>query len=192
MTHSLQPTAAARRKYRMKRSVAGISLAAFGAAFELASRHVPAMREEIASWDMGRRVTIGILPNGPKITIENRGDRIANLGGGDYDPALSILFKNIDSALLVFLGRIGADGAVAENRITVWGNNAHAMQATRAMQIVQAYLFPDFILKHTFKRPPHYTFAQRLAKLRIMGELAPVMIMASLRSDNQPNGDDHE
>jgi len=190
MTYALQPSAAAQRKYSLKRTVASVSLAAFGAAFELVSRHVPAMQEEIAGWDEGRRVVIGVLPKGPKITIEKKGNRIVNLGGDEFKADLHILFKNMDSALLIFTGRLGADGAVAENRVTVWGNNGHAMQATRAMQIVQSYLFPMFILKNTFKRPPDYTFSQRLVKMRIMGALTPHMILASYRSTNQHNGDD--
>ena len=159
-----------------KRALCKGALLGLAAVFELASRYVVEMQREIADWSEGRRVTIGVLPSGPHITIEKRGDRIVYVGPDPGDASVSILFKNLDSAILVFTGQIGAPWAVAENRVCVHGSNAEAIQVTRAMAIVQTYLFPGPILKKTFKRPPQLTVAQRLNKARIMGLLTPAMI----------------
>jgi len=164
-----------------KRVLCRGSLLALAAVFELASRYVPEMQAEIDGWDEGRRVTIGVLPSGPYITIEKSRGRIRYMGSQPGDASVSIFFKNLDSAVLVFTGQLGAAWAVAENRVCVHGSNSEALQVTRAMAVVQTYLFPALILKKTFKRPPQLSAAQLANKARIMGLLAPVMARLARR-----------
>lgn len=159
-----------------KRALCRASLLGLAAVFELASRYVPEMRDEIRDWEDGRRVTLGVLPSGPHITIQKDGERIRYLGARPVDPSVSILFKNLDSAVLIFTGQLGAPWAVAENRVCVHGSNSAAIQVTRAMAIVQAYLFPGLILNKIFKRPPRLTAVQLANKARIMALLTPAMI----------------
>ena len=164
-----------------KSALCRTSLLALGMTFELASDRAPEMADELASWDEGRRVGIGVLPAGPHITIEKRGSRLAYLGSGLADPHVAILFKNLDSAVLVFTGQIGAHHAVAENRVIVRGSNHQAMEATRAMAIVQTYLFPGLMLKKTFKRPPRLSRAQLWAKGRVYAALVPALVRGAGR-----------
>jgi len=166
---------------KLKETVAQTSLLALGVTFELASEHVPEMKEEISTWEEGRRVGIGVLPQGPFITIAKEGDLIRYLGRGLKDPDIAILFKNLDSAILLFTGQLGAAQAVAENRICVHGMNTMGMEVTRAMAIVQTYLFPGLILKNTFKRPPELSAWQIANKARIMGLLTPMLMFAAFR-----------
>jgi hypothetical protein len=152
------------------------SLMALGVTFELASKYVDEMKAEIAGWEEGRKVGMGVLPNGPSITIQKSGNGIRYLGSGLQEPDVSILFKNLDSAVMIFTAQLGSHEAVAENRIRIHGDNALAMQATRAMAIVQTYLFPGILLKKTFKRPPKLTGKQIAIKAKIMGLLTPKLI----------------
>lgn len=164
---------------RAKREVCAITLAVFGRAFELVSERVPAFAEEISTWEEGRRVVIGVLPQGPFMTIEKRGKRVVYLGPGSQNPTISILFKNLDSALLIFTGQLGAPYAVAENRVIIHGENAKAMQATRAMALVQTYLFPGLILKRTFKRPPKLSASELATKAAIYALLTPRLVFGA-------------
>jgi hypothetical protein len=164
-----------------KRVTARVSLLALGVTFELTSKYVAEMQEEIADWEDGRNVGIGVLPNGPSITIRKEGDRLKYLGSGLQDPEISILFKNLDSALMIFTGQLGSPQAVAENRICVQGNTYKAMQVTRAMAIVQTYLFPGIVLKSSFKRPPKLSSEQLAIKAKIMGLLTPMLLKASFK-----------
>lgn len=165
----------------VKKTVSQASLMALGVTFELTSLHVPEMKEEIAAWEDGRRVAIGVMPLGPFVTIAKDNERIRYLGRGLKDPDISILFKNLDSAVLVFTGQMGAPQAVAENRVCVHGNNAKAMEVTRGMAIVQTYLFPGLILEKTFKRPPRLSPMQLATKAKIMGLLTPALAMAAFK-----------
>ncbi len=159
-----------------KRVVAQTSLLALGVTFNLCSRYVPAMQKEIETWPEGFRVGIGVLPEGPRMTLEKREGRIHYLGMDYQDPVLKIQFKNLDSAVLIFTGQLGAPLAVAENRVTIEGNNGQAMQVTRAMAIVQTYLFPGLILNATFKRPPKLSLGELATKAKIMALLTPYLV----------------
>ncbi|MFA6032434.1 MAG: hypothetical protein WC889_06005, partial [Myxococcota bacterium] len=147
---------------------------ALGAAFELCSERVPELAREIADWEEGRRITIGVHPSGPYVSIEKRGQRIACMGPVKAEhPDLQIRFKNLESALLIFTAQMGGHDAVVECRVGVTGDNAMAMQMNRAMAIVQAYLFPAILHHRLFKRAPRMTTAQLAVKAQIMGLLAP-------------------
>lgn len=157
-----------------KRFLAKTSLLAFGAGFELVSRHVEAMQNEIEAWDDGRKVGIGVWPGELAITIEKRAkDNIAYLGFGLKEPDVTILFKNLDSAILLFMAQLGAANAVAERRVIVHGDNALAMQVTRTMAIVQSYLFPTVLLKPIFKRAPKLGSKELMNKALIYAKLIP-------------------
>ena len=170
-----------------KRALCKTSLLALGTAFELVSRRVPALQKEIAAWEEGRRILLGVLPSGPHMRIEKRGDRIAFLGMGEGSEdagtaaGTKILFKNLDSAVMVFVGMMGAHQAVAENRVSVHGSNRKAMEMTRAMAIVQTYLFPGLILKRTFKRPPKLSGRELATKAGIYASLVPALAITAWR-----------
>lgn len=170
-----------------KRALCRTSLLALGTAFELVSQRVPELQAEIAGWEEGRTVSLGVAPAGPHMRIRKRGARIVFLGMGlgskeaGTAADTSILFKNLDSAVMVFAGLIGSHEAVAENRVSVHGSNHKAMEMTRAMAIVQTYLFPDLMLKRTFKRPPKLTLRQLATKAGIYASLVPALAVTAWR-----------
>jgi hypothetical protein len=149
--------------------------------FELCSKRVPELGSEIAGWDEGHRVSLGVLPSGPYITLRKRGGQIEYLGPGLYRPRLAILFKNLDTALMMFSGQLGAAEGTAEQRVVVQGDLAHVMQAQRAMAIVQSYLFPAFMMKNAVKRPVKMRPAQLATKAYIMSMLIPKVLATALR-----------
>jgi hypothetical protein len=172
----------AQAAFTAKGALAKTSLIALGATFELVSELVPEMKEEIADWEEGRKVTIGVLPKGPFITIQKVGNRIKYLGASQKEPDLCVYFKNLESAVLLFTAQIGAPQAVAENRVCVHGSNYKAMQATRAMAIVQTYLFPGILLDMTFKRPPKLDAKHIAIKAKVMGLLTPRLVAVAGRN----------
>lgn len=162
----------------VKKVVCRVALAALGVTFELCGRMVPEMHRELEGWREGLRVGIGVLPSGPDVTVKHLGGGFRYLGDGLQTPDVSILFKNLESAMLVFTAQIGAHTAVAEDRVIVRGPNDAAMAVTRAMAIVQTYLFPGVLLERTFKRPPRLGPRQLATKAAIMGLLVPELAKA--------------
>lgn len=157
--------------YKLKKSVVSTSLLALATAFEIVSKYSPELKAELADWEDGRVFSLGVLPDGPAITLKKMGDKIRYIGKGVKDPHLAIYFKNLDSALLPLTGQMGAHTAFAQHRAILHGNVADAMQINRAMAIVQNYLMPGIILKKICKRAPKLTGKQLLLKARVMATL---------------------
>jgi len=168
------------RAYRSKRAIVNTSLVASGVAFELVSKHSPELKAEIADWEEGRVFSLGVLPDGPAVSLKKEGDRIRYLGKGYKNPKLKLLFKNIDCARLMMTGKTSSSAAFAQHRTILHGNIVEAMQVSRAMAIMQSYLFPRSVLKKSMKRPPKLTLAQRLLKARIMATLG-IAILVNIR-----------
>ena len=168
-----EPTAA----YKAKEFVAKTSLLALGVTFELASKYDPDLQKEIETWPEDMVFSMGILPNGPCMSAKREGNRVRYLGLGLHNPDLIFYFKNLDSALLSFTGQIGTHTAVAQCRIAVHGNTSDGMKVARAMNIVQAYLFPGILLRMTYKRAPKFTPAQLWIKTKVMAMLTPGLVL---------------
>ena len=166
--------------YKAKKAVVETSLLALGVAFEMVSKRSAEFKSEIADWEEGRIFSLGVLPDGPAISLKKEGDRVRYLGKGHKGSKLKLLFKNIDSALLLVTGRMGAHTAYAQHRSILHGNIVQAVQVSRAMSIVQSYLAPGFALKKTCKRPPKLSPPQLLLKARVMATLA-IGILINIR-----------
>ena len=163
--------------YKVKELVMKTSLLAFGVTFELVSKWSEELKKELADWEEGRVFGLAVMNNGPAMSIRKEGDHVKYLGLSLKDPKLTIYFKNVDAALLIFTGQIGSHMGFIEHRAICHGNLYEAMQAARAMNLVQKYLMPGFILNKTFKVPPKFSFADYLLKGKVMALLTPYLIL---------------
>lgn len=163
-------------KYEKKKSLVETLLVLFGVVFEKLSKCCREFQAELDDWEDGWVFAIGVLPNGPWISLKKEGGVMRYLGKGRQNPRLTILFKNLDCALFPLMGSMGADTAFIQRRAILHGNIAEAMQVSRAMAIVQAYTLPGFVLKKICKRPPKLTPRQLLLKARILAGLAPRLL----------------
>lgn len=168
--------------YMAKEAVAATSLLALGTAFELASRLSVDIKKEIAQWEDGFTFCLGVHPDGPYMTARKEGNAVKFLGMDKIDPDVAIIFKNLDSALMVFTGGIGNATAGAQKRFAILGNVTLAMQLNRVLCLVQMFLLPGIILNKTFKRPPKLSFSQLLVKGGVMAGLTPVLALNAYSS----------
>jgi len=166
---------------RSKYELVDMVLTVMGVAFEEASKWVPELQEEIAPWNEGRRCAMGVLPKGPHITLEKRGDRIRFLGKGRTDSDVAFLFKNLDAAVLVLTAQMSAHQAMAECRIILDGRISHGMEMNRALTLVETYLFPEFILEKILKRAPHLNAYQLITKGTFYAALMPALVKTGLK-----------
>jgi hypothetical protein len=166
---------------RSKYELIDITLTVIGVAFGEVSKRAPDLKQEISSWNDGRRCALGVLPKGPYITLEKSGDHIHYLGKKRLDPHMTFLFKNLDSAMLVLTAQMSAHQALAESRILLDGQVSYGMELNRALAIVETYLFPQFILNKIFKRPPTLNVYQLAAKGFIYAAMGPALIKNGLK-----------
>jgi hypothetical protein len=156
-------------------------LLAVGVAFEVAARLNRALRDEISVWAEGFVFSLGVLPHGPSIAIKKTGRGVRCFGKGLPNPNVAILFKNIDGALLVFLGRIGTPVAAAQRRFIVHGPIAESSQVARTLAIVQSFLFPRIVVDKTYRRPPRLGASGLPIKAAIYLALVPGLILRAVR-----------
>ncbi|MGC8492258.1 MAG: hypothetical protein ACP5SH_11025 [Syntrophobacteraceae bacterium] len=161
---------------KAKRAYLAVALRVFGAAFEAVTRNSVECKKELADWEEGRRFALGVEPSGPYVTLEKKGSVIRMIGTGLEEPHLSILFKDLDSAMMVFTTCMGVVQATAENRALIRGDNARAMEVIRVLDIIMTYLLPGFVLKKNFRRAPRFGPLQYLVMLRIYAALFPALV----------------
>jgi hypothetical protein len=163
--------------YKVKEFYCQTTLKALGTAFELVSKWDPELQDEIADWEENLVFSMGILPNGPYMTAQREGRRVRYLGLGEKNPSVSILFKNMDSALMSFTGQIGTPGLAAQRRFLVKGSVSESIKVARGLEIVQKFLFPSIILNKIFKNPPRYSYEQLLTKAKVYAAIGPAIAM---------------
>lgn len=168
-------------RYRAQSALVSTALRALGATFELVSKHSPELGAELTHWDEGRTVCMGVLPAGPNMTFRHESGRIRYVGMVQQNPDVAMLFKNMESAVMTLTGQMGAHTTSIQKRVVVHGNITHAMQAMRAMGIVQKFLLPGLILANTCKNPPRLTRAELLIKARVMVALTPQLLSTFVR-----------
>ena len=95
--------------FKAKQMVVKTALLALGVAFEMVSKGSRELQDEIEDWEEGRILKLGVLPDGPALSVRKEGGRLVYLGSGDYNAGLNIYFKNMDCAFMVLSGQIGAD-----------------------------------------------------------------------------------
>lgn len=166
---------------RTKYELTDLVLTVIGVGFEEVSKRVPELKGEVAAWSEGRRCAMGVLPKGPYITLEKRGDSIFYLSKGLKSPDVTFLFKNLDSAVLVLTAQMSAHQAMAECRILLDGQISYGMEMNRALGIVQTYLFPQFILDRIFKSRPRLTLYQLAIKGTVYTSLLPALVKNGLK-----------
>lgn len=161
----------------LKTAYAHVAMRVLGPAFEVVSGLAPECRAELKSWPEGIRISIGVLPAGPSMTVEKRGERLVYLGTGDKAAQVSILFKNLDSAMLVLTLYMGTVQAYNEGRLFARGDNTMSVATVRILDQVEAYLVPGFLLgKGFFRRPHRLKPAQHLIRLKAYALLIPAIV----------------
>jgi hypothetical protein len=170
------PGLSAKAKYMLL----DVFLTFLGAAFEVVSRNVPEIKEEIGEWNEGRRFALGVMPKGPYVTVEKRGDELFYLGKGLNNPDVSFLFKNLDAAVPVFTGLMSSHQAVAECKVMIQGNNSFAMETNRALAVVLANLFPVSVFGHLFKDKPKMGMMQLANKTKVYLTILPAFLKHAL------------
>lgn len=140
---------------KFKRFTAGIIFHFLGRGLMSASEYDPIVKGEAAVWNDGLTIMMLVDSKGPAMAVRKENGKLIYKGLKKVDnPDIAIHFKNIEAALLVLTGRLSVAGAYAEHRFYATGDLSVIMSVVRALYVVEAHLFPGFILKHLFYRIP--------------------------------------
>lgn len=137
-----------------------------GRTFQSASARDPEIQRELETLPEGFSAAIEVEPGVLKAVFVKTGGKMSfrGLKGGPTD--LTMTFTSLESAFMVFSAQMGPVTAFARHRVRLSGDLAAAMALIRCINIVEAYLFPRFILKKILKRPPEMGMKRQLWRIR--------------------------
>lgn len=151
-SHMLDPVPGRNTK---KTFVVQAFLGILGRAVQWASRHDAVFRKELASWPQGLTLLFKVLPYGPRMALRvdaAKGLRALGNTVSEREADVIIGFKNMDTAFRMLTAQLSTVDGFAQNRLSVVGDVATAMQLTRLLDRIQCLLYPDFIARRLVKR----------------------------------------
>ncbi|ROR03201.1 aldehyde ferredoxin oxidoreductase C-terminal domain-containing protein [Desulfosoma caldarium] len=138
-----------------------------GRAMQSASRRDAVFRRQLASWPKGLTVLFKVLPYGPRtaLRVDDAG-KLRALGDtvSEREADLIIGFKNMDTAFRMLTAQLSTPDAFAQNRLSVVGDLAIAMQLTRLLDRVQCLLYPKWLAQRLVKRVPSMPTLEKWGK----------------------------
>lgn len=138
---------------KIKKYISRIVLFFLYRGFKVTYKNDLTVKSEIDSWEEGFCASIDTGVKNIKLIIKKENGKIIRLKESDKID-LQIMFKSIDVAFLMFVGKIGVSRAYAEHRFTLKGEIGKAMSLVRCIDIVESYLFPKIITKNILKEIP--------------------------------------
>ena len=102
------------------------------------------MKEELDGWRENKTLRIQIM-NGPSITMTYT--YLQGLQKTHQTPDITIVFKSVHTAFLVFTGMMSVKQAYLEHRFSLKGDVYESMRFVRCVDLVETYLFPRFMTK---------------------------------------------
>ena len=143
----------------MKTMVAALVLKFLGAGILVLHRKDPRMQEELASYAPGSALQIRAWDGGPVLCLAKSATgvwsavSVSRLLGPEV---VEVVFKSPRSAILALLGLQSVTAAFLENRVMVRGDLMVTLPVVRAVNLVEAHLFPLWWTKSIGNLPPRH------------------------------------
>ncbi len=158
-----------RGKKRAKLFAVQAGLFLLGRALEAAAVLDRDVRNEVDGWNDPMTIMLHVQSHGPSMVLKKQDGVLRYAGSSPVDADLTIYFKNLESAFLVFSAQMGSPQGSAEHRVSLKGDASQAMSLIRCMEIAQAYLFPKVIARQCLKSVPPLTLKRAVIRAGILG-----------------------
>ena len=89
-------------KKRFKTFIIKLVFFFLGRGFQVASRIVPSIQDEIMSWEEGFTIMMKVASQGPEMIVQKKSNRLHYLRKKTEDCDLMVRFKNTESAFMLF------------------------------------------------------------------------------------------
>lgn len=154
---------------RFQQIVCGVVLVVLYRAIRVLAHADSRVREELSQMPRGRRVRLSVSPDesAPSLTF-SVSDGTIHRCPRSAQPDIHIVFKNETMAFRVFTGRMGIAGAYAAHAFTLRGNVNETMGVVRVVDLVEGYLFPQFMTRRILKEVPDKQLPTLAVYLRLI------------------------
>lgn len=126
----------------------------------------PEIRDEILGFPVGFIFSMKVFPNGPKFIAKvQEGHTLKLINDFQGKPDLTITFKHLTHAFLVFSFQEGTAQAFANDRMVADGELSHAIRLVRCLNKMEALILPKFVANFAVKAyPQDLTLKEKLSE----------------------------
>ncbi len=122
--------------------------------------------DEMAGFPADYILQMIVLPNGPNFTIQVQADKsLKRLDNFKGKPDLSVKFKHLAHAFLVFTFQESTARAFANDRLVADGELSYAIRLVRCLNKLEVLILPKLVAELAVKRyPSNLTLTEKIVK----------------------------
>ncbi|MGE8684937.1 MAG: hypothetical protein ACN6OV_10735 [Acinetobacter sp.] len=136
-----------------------------GRGLVMASQVDEEIKQEIAKFPVNFILSMNIFPNGPAFVAQVTEDQqLKLLTSGAQKPDLTITFKHVAHAFLVFSFQESTAQAFANDRMIADGDLSYAIRLVRCLNKMEALILPKLVAELAVKEyPTHLSLKEKLS-----------------------------
>lgn len=149
-----------------------------GGGLAAASRVDADVQRNLAAFPAGYQICMTVFPSGPNFFLRMQANGIADVIAAPIGkPDLTIRFKHMTHAFLVFSFQEGTAQAFANDRMVADGNVSHSIRLVRCLNRMETLILPKLIAARAVKRYDDVPLSEKLSKaIRIYGLVAKSLV----------------
>lgn len=153
-------------------------MAVVGSGLAAASRVDENVQRELSAFPAGYQVCMTVFPSGPNFFLRMQENGIADVVDAPVGkPDLTIRFKHMAHAFIVFSFQEGTAQAFANDRMIADGNVSHAIRLVRCLNRLETLILPKLVAERAVKRYDDLPLAEKIRKAaRIYGLVAKSLV----------------
>ncbi|ANF82280.1 hypothetical protein A3K93_08800 [Acinetobacter sp. NCu2D-2] len=126
-----------------------------GRGLAMASQVDDEIQREVAAFPVGFTLSMNVFPNGPAFVARVTTDKqLALVKQLDQKPDLTITFKHLHHAFLVFSFQESTSQAFANDRMIANGDISYAIRLVRCLNKMEALILPKVVAELAVKEYP--------------------------------------
>lgn len=136
-----------------------------GRGLVMASQVDEEIKQEIAKFPVNFILSMNVFPNGPAFVAQVTEDQqLKLLTSGAQKPDLTITFKHVAHAFLVFSFQESTAQAFANDRMIADGDLSYAIRLVRCLNKMEALILPKLVAELAVKEyPTHLSLKEKLS-----------------------------
>ena len=136
-----------------------------GRGLVMASQVDEEIKQEIAKFPVNFILSMNVFPNGPAFVAQVTEDQqLKLLTSGAQKPDLTITFKRVAHAFLVFSFQQSTAQAFANDRMIADGDLSYAIRLVRCLNKMEALILPKLVAELAVKEyPTHLSLKEKLS-----------------------------
>lgn len=142
-------------KLTLQQAYVKLMMDVIGRSLVMASQVDPEIQQEVAKFPLNFTLSMTVFPHGPAfIARVNDEQQLELVSRMEVKPDLTITFKHLQHAFLVFSFQESTAQAFANDRMIADGDVAHAIRLVRCLNKLEALILPKTLASLAIKQYP--------------------------------------